>query len=564
VTEGTGAWVASGREALAAGRWVEARAAFGEALSHEASAEALAGLGEAAWWLGETTTAVQHLESAFAAFVRSGRYAEATFTAMNLYFTFRISLGWRAVARGWLHRAARLVDENGLPALGGWVLLMTAHDSDDAVRSERAARGALERARDFGDTDLELCARSQLGACLVQNGHVSEGVTLLGETMAGALAGEGSRLQTVVYTSCNTVTSCSRVADVATALQWLRATEGFTDRYGCPHVFTLCRIHHARLLFATGDWSGAAEHFEIALRTGREAEPALYGEALGGLAELRVAQGRLEEAAELLRRAGPHPSCAIARAAWHLAQDEDSAAIALLERHLLNIDQQERPSPEPYRAGASAALERGAVLALLASAEAVAGNADAALDAAERLLALAEETGCDVLVASASFARAEALFAAGRIEDAASAAERSLGLSTGLGLAFDAARCQLLLARAGAETSPAGAAIAARAALDSFEDLGAGPSADRAASLLRSLGLRAARRGPTGVGLLSKREREVLGILAGGHTNRAIAARLRVSPRTVEHHVQSILSKLGLRNRAAAAAFAARELEADD
>ena len=559
-----GAWVASGREALAAGRWVEARAAFHEALNREASAEAFAGLGEAAWWLGETTTAVEHFESAFAAYLRSGRYAEATFAATNLYFTFRISLGWRAVARGWLHRAARLVDENGLTALAGWVLLITAHDSDDVVVSERAARGALERAAELGDTDLELCARSQLGACLVQQGDVAGGVTLLSETLAGALAGEGSRLQTVVYTSCNTVTSCSRVADVATALQWVRATAGFTDRYGCPHVFTLCRIHHARLLFATGDWSGAAEHFEIALRTGREAEPALHGEALAGLAELRVAEGRLEDAAELLRSAGAHPSGTRARAAWHLAHGEPGAATALLERRLLSMERPEPPGPEPYRAGASAALERGALLGLLASAEAAIGDAGAALDTAERLSALAEEARCDVLVAEAWFARAEALLASGQIEDAVGAAERSLAVGTRLGLPFDAARSRLLLARAWAATAPDGAALAARAALDTFEDLGAGPDADRAAALLRSLGVRAARRGPSGVALLTKREREVLEILANGHTNRAIAARLHLSPRTVEHHVQSILSKLGLRNRAAAAAFAARELGPED
>jgi DNA-binding NarL/FixJ family response regulator len=52
---------------------------------------------------------------------------------------------------------------------------------------------------------------------------------------------------------------------------------------------------------------------------------------------------------------------------------------------------------------------------------------------------------------------------------------------------------------------------------------------------------------------LSAREEEVLRLLAGGLTDRAIADALTISPRTVESHVGSILAKLGVRNRAEAA-----------
>ncbi|HYL39760.1 MAG TPA: response regulator transcription factor [Candidatus Binatus sp.] len=52
---------------------------------------------------------------------------------------------------------------------------------------------------------------------------------------------------------------------------------------------------------------------------------------------------------------------------------------------------------------------------------------------------------------------------------------------------------------------------------------------------------------------LSAREREVLGLLAAGLTDRQIGEALVISPRTVETHVGSILHKLGARNRGAAA-----------
>lgn len=103
----------------------------------------------------------------------------------------------------------------------------------------------------------------------------------------------------------------------------------------------------------------------------------------------------------------------------------------------------------------------------------------------------------------------------------------------------------------------------ARQALAGFERLGAARDADAAAAFLRSLGVRAARSGPKGIGLLTRREREVLELLGEGLSNPEIAERLVVSRKTVEHHVARILSKLALRGRAQAAAYAARELAQD-
>jgi DNA-binding NarL/FixJ family response regulator len=68
---------------------------------------------------------------------------------------------------------------------------------------------------------------------------------------------------------------------------------------------------------------------------------------------------------------------------------------------------------------------------------------------------------------------------------------------------------------------------------------------------------------PTGGGppcrsALSRREAEVLRLLVAGRSNRAIAATLFVSPRTVQRHVANVYAKIGAHNKAEATAFALR------
>ena len=129
-----------------------------------------------------------------------------------------------------------------------------------------------------------------------------------------------------------------------------------------------------------------------------------------------------------------------------------------------------------------------------------------------------------------------------------------------LNLPLEAGRARLELARAMARRSTDAAAAEARLALRAFERLGAARDADAAAALLRELGAGGrARRGPHGP--LTPRETEVLGLLASGLSNADIAERLVISRRTAEHHVASVISKLGLRSRAEAAAYAVRAPE---
>jgi DNA-binding NarL/FixJ family response regulator len=88
-----------------------------------------------------------------------------------------------------------------------------------------------------------------------------------------------------------------------------------------------------------------------------------------------------------------------------------------------------------------------------------------------------------------------------------------------------------------------------RAALETFERLGAKPWIDRARSELRASGVLSARESTPVADLLSPHELQVALIVARGATNKEAAATLFVSPKTVEHHLGQIYRKLDIRSR---------------
>jgi DNA-binding NarL/FixJ family response regulator len=162
-------------------------------------------------------------------------------------------------------------------------------------------------------------------------------------------------------------------------------------------------------------------------------------------------------------------------------------------------------------------------------------------------------------VARGYWSRAQGRVALGAVgADALGALEDGLAAFAATDLTYECARTRAVLAEATCSSDPDVGVREAEIALSTFEQLGAAREADAMAALLRSLGVRATRSAPKGLPLLTRREREVLVLLGEGLSNPAISERLYVSRRTVEHHVSSVLRKLGLTSRAEAAAYAAR------
>ena len=548
----TDALLSGAQDAVAAGHWAPAKEAFEAVLELEESGEALFGLGIALWWLGDTEGSLRNWERAYAAFRRRPDPLQALLAAFYLCLAYKMSLGNDAASRGWLGRAASLVEEFELGPMEGWVLVARAYvatDSGHPQAGEGFARAAREMAREAGDADLELCAISELGAALVGRGLVEEGTALLDEAMAGALGGEGGDLDAVVLISCRTITCCSRAGDVARATQWVRAAEEFYERYGSPHLYATCRTHYGSILFSTGKWEQAERELEAALEIGKRAEPALHAEALAKLAELRLAQGRREEAERLLAGYEEHPTAAYAAASLRLARGEPAVASSILCRRLRELDE--------------GSLEGAALLELLTEAEIARGAHEEVARRAAQLARLGPSTGSDMIVARGERALGRSLLATGDPRAATLHLEPGLAAFSRLEMPLEVGRTRMLLAHALAHSEQDTAIAEARVALSSFEDIGAAHDADAAAGFLRSHGVKAARAGPKKAGLLTKRELEILALLGEGLSNPEIAARLFISRKTVEHHVASVLSKLELKGRGEAAAYALRNLPAE-
>jgi DNA-binding CsgD family transcriptional regulator len=539
--------VAEGHEALASGEWEAARAAFEHALTAEESPEALDGLGRALWWLREAERAVVCRERAYSGFRRDGQLARAARIALWLAREYALVWANEAAANGWLARAERLLADVAPGAERGWLDLARSERVREPAEAVPLALSALDVALEAGDVDLELRALAQLGLAEVSVGKIEEGLARLDEAMVAATSGEAATLETFADVSCALMLACERADDGERPRQWAQVFETFARKYDHVALLAFCRTCCADVYQANGRIDAAEEELLTALRELEDAgRRSRCVHPAARLAEIRVMQGRLEEAQHFLSGFEDEPEVLQAAVALRLARGESEAAGALLERRLVELGRSN--------------LLAAPLLAQLVEAHVAAGDLEGARIAAEDLGEIARVSERDRAEALAALALGRVAAASGD-PSAPELLQRALNLFAALPQPLEAARARLVLARAVAQSSPQTAIDLARRARTDLDALGARREADEAAAALRTLGARG-RTGPRDYGVLSKREIEVLRLVGEGLTNAEIAKRLFISPKTAEHHVGRIYSKLELRTRTELAAYAVRNLGA--
>ena len=534
--------LAAATRALEAARWEEARAAFERVLEEDDVPEAHEGLGLAIWFLGDVAAGIDARERAFGGYVRQGRCGDAARIAV--WVSHQHLIGGRAsAARGWLARAERALEGVGECAGHGWVAVERARHGASVDQQIEHARRAMMIAQESGSDDLEVFALSLLGRAEMSAGRPEAGMSLLEEAMTAATAGRVRNVHTLAEAYCNLIMAATSAGEWERATEWCELVDDFARSHGTQPLLGACRTVHADVLMATGRWPEAERALESALDTHARYVPEMGAPTVAAMAELRVRQGRLQDAEKLLAGREEHPSSLRALALLRIAENRPGLAIALLERGLESTE--------------GDAMRTMQLLAPLVDAALASNDHARAKDAAEELETLAESSGIRLVSARANLARARVALADNRTTDAAAAARRALAEFGTLAMPHDAAEARLELARALSNTDHETAGDEARTALNVFRELGATRAMDACNAVLRDLGAGTAAR-PRVAGELTAREQEVLGLIALGMSNARIAQTLVISEKTAAHHVSRILAKLGVQNRAEAAAHAAR------
>jgi len=493
----------------------------------------------------EFETARSAAEAAFLGFKRNGLRRRAAVAAALLGRIFFEGLDNRPAANGWFGRARTMLEGEGACVERGWVLVgLVACSVGDAGTLIDDAREALEIARRLGDAELECKALADGGLAAISVGEMSRGLEMIDEAMAMLSCGEVSYF-VAAQVFCDTVTACERSGEIGRLESWLdvvdAAPAGPDDLR--PAMFSHCHVAYGNVLCRVGRWRDAESALRLGVATSREGFGYHRIGSRAGLAELRVRQGRLDEARLLLDGCTDRVEAVSARAHLYHAEERFDEAVRIINRGLRELGTQDRTRAIP-------------LLALRIESELALGDVAGARAALADLERRSAQTSRASFGAYAALARGRLSMAEGDPAAAAEEFERGLGEISGDRVPLLEAELHLALAEILAERDPRRAEADARAAFETYNDLGA-PEADRCRQLLQQLGYSAVtqRRPQSPLDELSPREMEVLQLLGRGRSNPEIAQQLFISRKTAEHHVGAVLRKLGLRNRTEAAAY---------
>lgn len=470
--------------------------------------------------------------------VRQADPARAARCAFWLGFALMLK-GEAAQASGWFSRASRLLDDAELDcAERGYLLVPTALgyiDGGNASAAYAAFDEAVRIGVRFADTDLTALGGLGRGQALILRGDIQPGMALLDEVMVAVTAGEVSPLAAgIVY--CGVIEACQQTFHLRRAQEWTAALSRWCEAQPELALFRgQCLVHRAEIMQLHGDWLDAMREAsraqELLSRRPRwQVGPAYYQRA-----EVHRLRGELAEAEEAYRQASqrgyaPEPGLALLL----LARGEVDAAGATMRRALDETQ---------------ARVLRPRLLAAHVEIMLAANELQAARIAADELAGIAAELDVAWLHAMSAQMLGAVVLREGDPRAALGALRRAWTFWQQLDVPYESARTRVSI---GVACQTLGDQRSADLELDAarqiFQQLGA------VTELARLDALTGMVKAPGGG--LTAREVEVLRLVAAGQSNRAIAAALVISEKTVARHLSNMFAKLGISSRAAATAHA--------
>jgi len=396
--------------------------------------------------------------------------------------------------------------------------------------------------------DLQARALAAEGVVRAKRGEYEPGVALVKEGLSLALEHDLSAESIDAYQRLGTALEQS--GDYAGAQEALTSALDLCQVSGDQDPEAGCVACLAYVVRELGEWKRAselsqeliAEHERDGVRTVAEG---VFGYVRAFRGELGPARRTLTAGLQLARRLDVFSMQVDCSASLALVCDHDGDGEQALEHCRFLVSRWSESEDHHY-----------AVWGLRLSAQlfAAAGAGSDAHAAAQGLTEIVDDTGHPDALAALAHALGEIALADGEAEIAAEQMNRAVELHGSLRIPAERAQ---ILHRTGVALAAAGdreLAIERHAeAYRIARNLGARPLAGRAAAAIEDLGESAEQRlGPTADrdgSPLSRREVEVIRLVADGLTNKEIAGQLFLSPRTVDMHVRNILSKFDCRSR---------------
>jgi DNA-binding CsgD family transcriptional regulator/tetratricopeptide (TPR) repeat protein len=532
-----------GRESFARQAWADAYAQLAAA-DREAPLQPddLERLATAAYLVGRDTACADTWARAHHEFKSRGEVERASRCAFWLAFGL-LDRGEIARGNGWIARARRLLDAGRHDCVEQGYLLFPAALQRMGEGEYQTAYTTFTQAAEigdrFGDPDLVTLARHGQGRALIRLGETAKGMALLDEIMVAVAAGEVSPI-VVGDVYCGVISACQEIFDLRRAQEWTAALSHWCAAQ--PDLVPYrgqCQVRRAEIMQFHGAWPDAMDEAQRACeRLSQPPGQPGAGAAFYQQAELHRLRGEFANAEAAYREASrrgrsPQPGLAQLR----LAQGQVAAAVAAIRQAL--DEAQERRA-------------RSRLLPALVEIAMAANDVSAARAAADELSQIAADLDAPFLRAVSAHATGAVLLVEGNARTALAALRSAWTVWCELEAPHEAARTRVLIGAACRTLGdPDTGMMELDAARQVFQQLGAVPDLARVKALSRAAA-------PKAAAGLTAREVQVLGLVATGKTNRAIAGELAITEKTVARHVSNILTKLALPTRAAATAYAFR------
>ena len=357
-------------------------------IERPASAEQLDLEGRAAYGAGDLEATLTAYERLHRLHLEAGSSEDAAFAAVTVAMYLMMDAGLMAPVRAWLARAERLLAGAAESPVWASLAAVRAYERfmcGDMAGAGRSAERAIDGGRRHGLAPPTIIGQVALGRVRIHDGRLDEGLQMLDDAALELLTGELDPM-TTGQMWCELICAMQWVGQHDRAEQWTEAMERWRKGAAFGGLNGRCRVHRAEILRMRGPCDAAEQEALLACEELRPWMRREYGWPLTELGNARLRKGDFAGAEEAFLAAhqnawAPQPGLALLR----LAQGRVDEALSLIENalvHPCNVPSKEHPPSGPLRR--APLLDAQVSIALAAS------RLDAARAAAAELAEIAE------------------------------------------------------------------------------------------------------------------------------------------------------------------------------